>query len=159
MSFPDSFHWVLHTDQLPKGQLSFYWVQSGKLISKSVFSRLNNSAPEYKTFPHIRLTSRNSDVAIYIEANNPDNKQLSVKLSTAEEFDNLKQTRQFWYGTELGLLYFVGLFMFLMAATSKYKYLAYLGGYFTFIALQYSCLLYTSPSPRDRQKSRMPSSA
>ena len=26
-------------------------------------------------------------------------------------------------------------------------------------ALQYVCLLYTSPSPRDRQKSRMPSSA
>ena len=25
--------------------------------------------------------------------------------------------------------------------------------------LNYSCLLYTSPSPRDRQKSRMPSSA
>ena len=24
---------------------------------------------------------------------------------------------------------------------------------------KYSCLLYTSPSPRDRQKSRMPSSA
>ena len=27
------------------------------------------------------------------------------------------------------------------------------------IALPHSCLLYTSPSPRDRQKSRMPSSA
>ena len=27
------------------------------------------------------------------------------------------------------------------------------------IALHYVCLLYTSPSPRDRQKSRMPSSA
>ena len=26
-------------------------------------------------------------------------------------------------------------------------------------ALTYTCLLYTSPSPRDRQKSRMPSSA
>ena len=26
-------------------------------------------------------------------------------------------------------------------------------------ARTYSCLLYTSPSPRDRQKSRMPSSA
>ena len=26
-------------------------------------------------------------------------------------------------------------------------------------ALPYTCLLYTSPSPRDRQKSRMPSSA
>ncbi|GMM85175.1 putative bifunctional diguanylate cyclase/phosphodiesterase [Pseudoalteromonas sp. MTN2-4] len=140
MSYTDSFHWVLHTDQLPKGQLSFYWVQSGKLISKSVFSSLSNSAPENKIFPHIRLTSQNSDVAIYIEADNPDNKQLSLKLSTAEEFDNLKQTRQFWYGTELGLLYFVGLFMFLMAATSKYKYLAYLGGYFIFIALQYSVI-------------------
>ena len=28
-----------------------------------------------------------------------------------------------------------------------------------FDALMLSCLLYTSPSPRDRQKSRMPSSA
>ena len=27
------------------------------------------------------------------------------------------------------------------------------------IAQEYDCLLYTSPSPRDRQKSRMPSSA
>ena len=27
------------------------------------------------------------------------------------------------------------------------------------LATIYSCLLYTSPSPRDRQKSRMPSSA
>ena len=29
----------------------------------------------------------------------------------------------------------------------------------TFISLYKACLLYTSPSPRDRQKSRMPSSA
>ena len=28
-----------------------------------------------------------------------------------------------------------------------------------FSGLHYTCLLYTSPSPRDRQKSRMPSSA
>ena len=27
------------------------------------------------------------------------------------------------------------------------------------LTLVYTCLLYTSPSPRDRQKSRMPSSA
>ena len=31
--------------------------------------------------------------------------------------------------------------------------------YFASLAQQESCLLYTSPSPRDRQKSRMPSSA
>ena len=29
----------------------------------------------------------------------------------------------------------------------------------TKMAMNYGCLLYTSPSPRDRQKSRMPSSA
>ena len=28
-----------------------------------------------------------------------------------------------------------------------------------FVGVAYPCLLYTSPSPRDRQKSRMPSSA
>ena len=31
--------------------------------------------------------------------------------------------------------------------------------YGVFLAEQITCLLYTSPSPRDRQKSRMPSSA
>ena len=30
---------------------------------------------------------------------------------------------------------------------------------FWFVSKEYTCLLYTSPSPRDRQKSRMPSSA
>ena len=29
----------------------------------------------------------------------------------------------------------------------------------SFMDLDWTCLLYTSPSPRDRQKSRMPSSA
>ena len=28
-----------------------------------------------------------------------------------------------------------------------------------YYSIKYACLLYTSPSPRDRQKSRMPSSA
>ena|SRR5674476_769986 len=31
--------------------------------------------------------------------------------------------------------------------------------YFAYCLISYPCLLYTSPSPRDRQKSRMPSSA
>ena len=33
------------------------------------------------------------------------------------------------------------------------------GGTFGIKCSRYTCLLYTSPSPRDRQKSRMPSSA
>ncbi|TMO57082.1 EAL domain-containing protein [Pseudoalteromonas phenolica] len=136
----DKYHWVLHTDRLTQGHITFYWVQSGKLVSKSVYSRLNNSSPEQRIFPHIRLTSENKNTTIYIELSNPIAQQISLNLTTAEEFDTLKQSRQFWYGAELSLLYFVGLFMFVMALTSKYKYLAYLGGYFTFIALQYSVI-------------------
>ncbi len=136
----DKYHWVLYSDKLTQGHVTFYWVQSGKLINKSAFSKLNNSAPEQRIFPHIRLTSESQNTAIYIEITNPVAQQISLNLITAEEFDTLKQSRQFWYGTELGLLYFVSLFMFMMALTSKHKYLAYLGGYFTFIALQYSVI-------------------
>ena len=35
----------------------------------------------------------------------------------------------------------------------------YLASYFDFVGLSYICLLYTSPSPRDKRQSRMPSSA
>ena len=34
-----------------------------------------------------------------------------------------------------------------------------IGGFLVGFGARYACLLYTSPSPRDRQKSRMPSSA
>ena len=36
---------------------------------------------------------------------------------------------------------------------------AHLEGFKNFDGVKSTCLLYTSPSPRDRQKSRMPSSA
>ena len=41
------------------------------------------------------------------------------------------------------------------------RVLGYLWNFYTVVysTADYSCLLYTSPSPRDRQKSRMPSSA
>ena len=49
----------------------------------------------------------------------------------------------------------------LLLSGTKYAYIigavALLSGIFTPLTL--GCLLYTSPSPRDRQKSRMPSSA
>ena len=39
------------------------------------------------------------------------------------------------------------------------EYCAFVFKYFGHVGKVYICLLYTSPSPRDRQKSRMPSSA
>ena len=42
-----------------------------------------------------------------------------------------------------------------MSAGIGFAYLSPIGA----IGMYTSCLLYTSPSPRDRQKSRMPSSA
>ena len=41
----------------------------------------------------------------------------------------------------------------------KFSYAKSLGLALSYTALNNGCLLYTSPSPRDRQKSRMPSSA
>ena len=49
--------------------------------------------------------------------------------------DTYDTLRKDWFGSSIGL------------HVDSYK------------TIQYICLLYTSPSPRDRQKSRMPSSA
>ena len=56
------------------------------------------------------------------------------------------------YGIHLGAAFF-GESMFSRASNASKLALAHL------MARLYHCLLYTSPSPRDRQKSRMPSSA
>ena len=53
-------------------------------------------------------------------------------------------------------------FMWIPAQTNKHSTNTYYVHEFRHvngIASPYDCLLYTSPSPRDRQKSRMPSSA
>ena len=47
----------------------------------------------------------------------------------------------------------------LMALRTKYKDAQPLKGAKVMGCIHMTCLLYTSPSPRDRQKSRMPSSA
>ena len=48
----------------------------------------------------------------------------------------------------------------ILALSAKHPFLTALHSCFqTKVSLCYYCLLYTSPSPRDRQKSRMPSSA
>ena len=134
----EEVHWVLYSDKVVEGHITFYWVQNNKLINKSVFSRLNDRTPEIKIFPHIRLTSQLKNASVYLEISSPVTKQLNVELVTAEAFDNLKQTRLFWYGTELGLLYFVGVFMLIMFIASRRDYLIYLSGYFVFVATQYS---------------------
>ena len=74
-------------------------------------------------------------------------------------------------GDHYGLLVFGLVLSIVLMATAatlisgwikKYKWIAWVGLLAILIVaveLIYTCLLYTSPSPRDRQKSRMPSSA
>ena len=58
------------------------------------------------------------------------------------------------YGIYTGLVYFTPLFGGMIAdKIMGYRKAVIIGGFVM------ACLLYTSPSPRDRQKSRMPSSA
>src|SRR5664280_3609583 len=45
------------------------------------------------------------------------------------------------------------------APAEIYRYIKWISGAPTFKVKYYPCLLYTSPSPRDRTRSRMPSSA
>ena len=54
----------------------------------------------------------------------------------------------------LTLISFLFNIVFALAQTTNYYAVTK-----TFNEQGYTCLLYTSPSPRDRQKSRMPSSA
>ena len=64
------------------------------------------------------------------------------------------------YGKEIGVV--LCLLVFLLSFSGIHK-TAEIAKWFVWILfgllLFYACLLYTSPSPRDRQKSRMPSSA
>ena len=56
----------------------------------------------------------------------------------------------------LDIMYFVGMVVTLTLPVSFKWYGTVINPFF---GEYYICLLYTSPSPRDRQKSRMPSSA
>ena len=64
------------------------------------------------------------------------------------------------YGTRLSLL--VGILSITFASilgVTVGLMAGYLGGRFDAIVMRIACLLYTSPSPRDKRQSRMPSSA
>ena len=66
---------------------------------------------------------------------------------------NEATTREIWEGVRDNFIFgFLGAILVVFISTRTD--IAVLLGY-----LVYYCLLYTSPSPRDRQKSRMPSSA
>ena len=73
---------------------------------------------------------------------------------------------QFWWNGVFFVLIFVPFMLFIgkKLSSKQRDYMLYGMGAYQLVkvfAVQMShiCLLYTSPSPRDRQKSRMPSSA
>ena len=64
-----------------------------------------------------------------------------------------------WEGLVTGILYSLIAFGFVLIFKASGVFNFAQGIMVVFAALTLVCLLYTSPSPRDRQKSRMPSSA
>ena len=91
-------------------------------------------------------------------------KQFSLSLSKSDVYFNYdKEEKLFLYNSEtkkedlyFGSTYTRGSIMMIQSVSANFMYI-----YGTKVASfgLSNCLLYTSPSPRDRQKSRMPSSA
>ena len=72
-----------------------------------------------------------------------DNRKSFYGKAIVEITDNAGESKLYSYNTHVATF---------KAGIEKSDDVLVINGY-------YSCLLYTSPSPRDRQKSRMPSSA
>ena len=86
--------------------------------------------------------------------NNQNDKK---KMSTSESIYNIKVNKL--DGTSIDLKEFKGKKMLFVNVASKCGYTPQYAELQELYDQYSDCLLYTSPSPRDRQKSRMPSSA
>ena len=88
------------------------------------------------------------------------NERMQEIAAAIQEGATAYLTRQYTAIAITGVIMFVIVALLLgMTVAIGFAIGAILSGLAGFIGMLVSCLLYTSPSPRDRQKSRMPSSA
>ncbi|MBQ4845009.1 EAL domain-containing protein [Pseudoalteromonas sp. MMG005] len=119
--------------------LDLYVVEGARVVQAVNLPIDNAVLPRLQSiYPHIKYTTSNTPQQIYIRIRAPFNTKIEHQRLSVRDFSEQAQARLFWYGLELGLLYFVALFIVLIAIFSARKYLSYLGGYLLLLALQCS---------------------
>mgnify|MGYP006909086169 CR=1 FL=1 len=106
----------------------------GKAVSSALRGNLMSASPEARRKPIVPFWNRLRAISLY-----PAHMAALVPIV------------MFALGKLLGFLPVLGFILALLVTVAMYRY--------AFDCLIATCPLYTSPSPRDRQKSRMPSSA
>ncbi|OHU86918.1 MULTISPECIES: EAL domain-containing protein [Pseudoalteromonas] len=130
---------VLYIDKPLNTELELYLVRKNKLLDQVRISSDNFSpARMHSIFPHINFPSPSEDSQVYIKLRSPYKVMFDFQIVSEAEFKRLSQSRLFWYGLELGLLYFIAMALAIMALFSRRQYLALLSIYVCFLAIQCS---------------------
>jgi EAL domain-containing protein (putative c-di-GMP-specific phosphodiesterase class I)/GGDEF domain-containing protein len=119
--------------------IEMYVVESGQVIEAvNALTEHTVLKRSHNIYPHIKYTTSVFPQQIYVRFQVPFNTRIDYKIQSVDDFTKELQTRLFWYGLELGLLYFVAFFITFIALFSGHHYLLYLGGYLLLLALQCS---------------------
>ncbi|NOU48947.1 EAL domain-containing protein [Pseudoalteromonas sp. JBTF-M23] len=130
---------VIYLDKPINSLLELYLVKQGKVVQKVSVPKNNSSVSRLQSIsPHITYQSAEPNTQVYIHLRAPYTVKFDYHIMSEVDFKEHSQTLLFWYGIELGLLYFVALSLVSMALLAKGKHLALLGVYISLLAIQCS---------------------
>lgn len=119
--------------------LDMYVVELGQVIAAVNLPTDNAVLPRLQSiYPHIKYKTSAFPQQVYVRFQAPFNARINYQVQSINDFAEHSQSRLFWYGLELGLLYFVAFFILSVAIFSSRHYLLYLGTYLLLLALQCS---------------------
>ncbi|CAH9068257.1 hypothetical protein PSECIP111951_04087 [Pseudoalteromonas holothuriae] len=130
---------VLYIEKPINSFVEFYRVLQGNVIEQVTIPQDNASYSRLQSIsPHIMFAASERNSLVYIHIRSPYTVKFNYFVTSQENFKKQNQSKLFWYGIELGLLYFIALLLACMALITKRKHLALLGIYISFLAIQCS---------------------
>lgn len=134
-----SYEEILTVYKPVDSMIDMYVVEQGQVVNAVKLPFDHDVPPRLQSiYPHIKYTVGKVPQQIYVRFSVLFNTRIEYQNLSAHDFSEQAQSRLFWYGLELGLLYFVAFFIVFIAIFSARKYLLYLGGYLFLLALQCS---------------------
>ncbi|BBN81365.1 hypothetical protein PA25_13500 [Pseudoalteromonas sp. A25] len=130
---------VVYLEKPINSSVEFYHVNQGNLVNRVMITSDNayNSRLQ-NILPHIKFYPTEPDTQLYIHLRAPYAVKFEYHIVTEQAFRALSQSKLFWYGIELGLLFFIALAFFVISVLVKRMHLALLASYITFLAIQCS---------------------